>query len=123
MDRGKGNWGVDDQERAFGDRVPAKRALSPPEAPEGQYESGKQGEKRREAPLETSWGADFEELPKDDPEIGGRDMNLEALGHVPLSPDEDPTESLGGTSTVEALEIRKAIECGKEPDRKLVRSV
>jgi hypothetical protein len=32
-------------------------------------------------------------------------------------------ESLGGTSTVEALEIRKAIECGKEPDRKLVRSV
>jgi hypothetical protein len=32
-------------------------------------------------------------------------------------------ESLGGTSTVETLEIRKAIECGKEPDRKFVRSV
>jgi hypothetical protein len=45
--------------------VPAKRALSLPEAPEGQYESGKQGEKRREAPLETSWGTDSEELPKD----------------------------------------------------------
>jgi len=32
-------------------------------------------------------------------------------------------ESLGGTGTFEALEIRKAIESGKEPDRKLVRSV
>jgi hypothetical protein len=29
----------------------------------------------------------------------------------------------GGTGTIEALEIRKAIECGKEADRKLVRSV
>lgn len=32
-------------------------------------------------------------------------------------------DSLGGTGTIEALEIRKAIECGKEPDRKLVRSI
>jgi hypothetical protein len=31
--------------------------------------------------------------------------------------------ALGGTGTLEALEIRKAIECGKEPDRKLVLSV
>jgi hypothetical protein len=32
-------------------------------------------------------------------------------------------ESLGGTGIFEAGEIRKAIECGKEPDRKLVRCV
>jgi hypothetical protein len=32
-------------------------------------------------------------------------------------------DSLGGTGTLEALEIRKAIESGKEPDRKLVRSI
>jgi hypothetical protein len=32
-------------------------------------------------------------------------------------------EALGGAGTLEAIEIRKAIECGKEPDPKLVRSV
>jgi hypothetical protein len=93
VDRGEGNWEVDDQERAFGDGKPAKSALRLPEPPEGQYEGRKQDEKRREAPLETSWGADSEELPEDDPEIGGRDVNLEARGHVPLSPDEDPTKA------------------------------
>jgi hypothetical protein len=53
VDRGDGNWEVDEQERTFGGGVPAKRALSLPEAPGGQYESGKQGEKGGEAPLET----------------------------------------------------------------------
>jgi hypothetical protein len=32
-------------------------------------------------------------------------------------------DSLGGTGAFEALEIRKAIESGREPDRKLVRTV
>jgi len=32
-------------------------------------------------------------------------------------------ESLGGAGTSEALEVRRAIEAGREPDRKLVRSV
>lgn len=32
-------------------------------------------------------------------------------------------DSLGGAGTFEALEIRRAIESGKEPDQKLVRSV
>src|SRR5450756_1146366 len=93
VDCGEENWEVDDQERAFGDEVPAKRSLSLPEAPEGQHESGKQGEKAGEAPLEASWGADSEDLPKDDPQIGGRHVNLEALGHVLLSPDEDPSKA------------------------------
>jgi hypothetical protein len=53
VDRGGGNWKVYNQERAFCDEVPVKRALRLPGASEDQYESGKQGEKGGEASLET----------------------------------------------------------------------